>query len=45
MTDSEEKELFFSLVRKVRDGFIKNDGQPLPETCEEDLEKLEGIQE
>lgn len=45
MTDSEEKELFFSLVRKVRDGFIKNDGQLLPETCEEDLEKLEGIQE
>lgn len=45
VTDSEEKELFFSLAREILEAFERNDGQALPGSCEECLEKLEGIQE
>lgn len=45
VVDSEEKQLFLSLAGEIRESFQKNDGQALPEICQEYLEKLEGIQE
>lgn len=45
VTDSGEKELFFSLAGEIRDCFDNGRGEPLPKACEEYLEKLEGIQE